>query len=528
MIVPTSNIILLKTPFEMDERNQLTFANIAAQYNYFSSLPKLEYDNCTYQRKEGVIRYLTDNGLTYEDLLEYNYCMYQNESYSNKWFYAYIDNIEYKNDGMSEVSITTDAFQTWQFDINYKQSFVEREHVNDDTFGLHTIPENLEHGEYISAEEKTDFNYTTTCYVVVATTEMFDETKERPFNEYNKIYSGLIYNIFKTIAPVNAFLSNLDEAGRGDIVNSLFIIPSSMGLNANLDEWSFTRGQSSYLFYTYKENVSSSAFDFGSIQIQKPSHVGTNYVPKNNKVFTYPYNCLYISNNTGMSAEYRYEDFSNQNNITFNVYASITPGCSIKAIPNNYKGVSSNIEESINGSKLPICSWNTDVYTNWLTQNAVNNKLSILSSGIGIVSSAVSRNIMGIVNGFMGIANTQAEIYQHSFMPNQARGNTNSGDVVFSTGNSDFSIYYMTIKDEYAQTIDNFFSMFGYKVNLLKIPSITGRTNWNYVKTIDINITGDFPQTDLQKIKDIFNNGCTFWHNPLTFLDYSQSNTIVS
>ena len=31
----------------------------------------------------------------------------------------------------------------------------------------------------------------------------------------------------------------------------------------------------------------------------------------------------------------------------------------------------------------------------------------------------------------------------------------------------------------------------------------------------------------MQKIKDIFDNGITFWHNPSTFLDYSQSNNIV-
>ena len=69
--------------------------------------------------------------------------------------------------------------------------------------------------------------------------------------------------------------------------------------------------------------------------------------------------------------------------------------------------------------------------------------------------------------------------------------------------------------------------MFGYKVNDTKIPNITGRSNWNYVKTVDINITGDFPQADLQEIKDMFNAGCTFWHNPSTFLDYSQNNPIV-
>ena len=91
-------------------------------------------------------------------------------------------------------------------------------------------------------------------------------------------------------------------------------------------------------------------------------------------------------------------------------------------------------------------------------------------------------------------------------------------------GRNGFSFYKMSIKKEYAKIIDDFFSMFGYKVNEVKIPNVTGRQNWNYVKTIDANILGDIPQEDMQKLKDIFNSGVTFWHNPNTFLDYSQSN----
>ena len=91
-------------------------------------------------------------------------------------------------------------------------------------------------------------------------------------------------------------------------------------------------------------------------------------------------------------------------------------------------------------------------------------------------------------------------------------------------GRNGFSFYKMSIKQEYAKIIDDFFSMFGYKVNEVKIPNVTGRQNWNYVKTIDANILGDLPQEDMQKLKDIFNSGVTFWHNPNTFLDYSQSN----
>jgi len=113
-------------------------------------------------------------------------------------------------------------------------------------------------------------------------------------------------------------------------------------------------------------------------------------------------------------------------------------------------------------------------------------------------------------------------------MSPQAQGNLNSGDINYSMQETTFTCYQMSIKQEFAQIIDKYFDMFGYKVNTIKAPNITGRTNWNYVKTIECNFEGDIPQQFLQIIKRIFNNGITLWHNPTTMFDYTQSNTIVS
>ena len=77
--------------------------------------------------------------------------MYQNENYSDKWFYAFIVNMEYRADNLTYITIGTDVWQTWQFDITLKESFVEREHVAkvDDTTYKNLEPEGLEIGEPI-------------------------------------------------------------------------------------------------------------------------------------------------------------------------------------------------------------------------------------------------------------------------------------------------------------------------------------------------------------------------------------------
>ena len=119
-ITPQTDIYLLKCPIEADNRNQINFANATSQYNYFASLPKLVIDNCTYQRKDDVMR------LPYhiDDIINYNYVMYRNEAYGNKWFYAFITNMEYSSDHMTFVTIKTDVYQTWQFQLDFKKSFV--------------------------------------------------------------------------------------------------------------------------------------------------------------------------------------------------------------------------------------------------------------------------------------------------------------------------------------------------------------------------------------------------------------------
>ena len=109
-------------------------------------MPSIELDNATYQRKDGFIRFKGN----FEDLIGYNYCMYKNEDFSNKWFFAFISDMKYQNPNLTYIYLETDVFQTWQFDFIFKKSFVSREMVNiaEDIAGNFLVPEGLETGEY--------------------------------------------------------------------------------------------------------------------------------------------------------------------------------------------------------------------------------------------------------------------------------------------------------------------------------------------------------------------------------------------
>ena len=78
---------------------------------------------------------------------------------------------------------------------------------------------------------------------------------------------------------------------------------------------------------------------------------------------------------------------------------------------------------------------------------------------------------------------------------------------------------------ENIKMIDDYFSMYGYKVNRLGTPHIHVRSKWDYLKTINGNLEGNIPEVDMKKLIMMINNGCTFWHDTSHFLDYSQTNS---
>lgn len=551
-ITPSTNLKLLKNPNNLSNQNQLTFSNAESQFNYFNSLDKLEVEDFTYQRKDYVIRYKAH----IDSILDYNYCMYQNENYTNKWFFAYIVNMRYVNDNLTEITIKTDVFQTYQFDLVYKASFVEREHVSDDTIGLHTIPEGLETGEYISREvTSTAFGNAhpvimVTQYCQLTNTsdssgyDMENENKLKDGGGYlNGIYQGCEYLLCGNSLAAQNIIAAYSKAGKLDSIVGMFMAPDSLtGFlppeSSNIWYYSSWSGGLAYGPFLYLNQFEGYTSDMGVFAIGKPYNHIDGVAPKNNKLYTYPYIYLLGTNNTGITNTYLYEYFDDQEltgYCQFQTNGVICPGCSIKTVPLDYKNIMYNYSEGIPLGKYPICSYSGDMYTNWLTQNSVNAAISIANSGLQVVAGGILAGtgagaLVGagqIASGLTGIASTLGTIYEHSLMPPQAQGDINTGDINFTRTGNNFSFYRMNIKAEMVNIIDNYFSMYGYKVSTVKIPNITGRANWNYVKCIGANIEALIPEDYLNEIKELFNAGITLWHNPNTFLDYTQNNGIV-
>lgn len=543
-VTPHTQVYLLKCPLEADQLNQLSFSNATAQYNYFNSLPKVELFNFTYQRKDNVIRVPEH----IDSILNYNYVMYRNDNYSNKWFYAFITGMEYSSDHMTYVSIKTDVFQTWQFNMVWKQSFVEREHVSNDTIGFHTVPEGLNTGEYLCSKvderviATNDPDSDNKPIIVMQVSDPYtNTTRTNGLPTTNKaVYAGVpsgvqIYGFDYTdagLAKLNTTIGLFDGAGKADSIMAIFLAPK------NCATFETKHGVGDLSAETWKVAVG----DYGAngtnlFQIYRSTTLD-GYTPKNNKMFTREFSYLYVTNNGGSDVVFAYEDFTG-GVPEFVINYALDQGGAVRLNPYNSRksltgGEGMCFNEGVNGTKLPICGWNSDYYLNWKAQNgkalevqawssAINFGVTTLGTMAGSTSPAGSS-----VTGLAGdVAQMALQDRQAKIVPDQAKGASLSGDLCFGTGQAKFVFRNMTVRNEYARIIDDYLTAFGYKVNTLKVPNITGRRNWNYVKTIGANIEGDIPQADIDELKAIFNTGVTIWHNPNTFLDYSQANNII-
>lgn len=501
-IAPNTTIRMLNNvPLDNTYRNTIYFAYVSDQTAYFSGKSKYTFANQSYQRvNAGKLRIAQKA----DDLYDCNYLMFQNTSFGNKWFYAFVVAVEYVNNETSEITFEIDVMQTWHFDYTVNMSFVEREMSVTDKVGDNLVPENLEIGEYVYKDLGLTSLFNLYQVIVAAT---FDENFEDATGGiYGGVFSGLKYNVFASWQSAADFIEQATINNKADGIVSIFMLPIAF-------------------CYDYQTTIPE-VFD-----IERNKHLSDidGYVPKNNKLFTAPYNMLYVTNNEGGAANYAFEYFSTDK-CNFNLSGAMccTPECMV--VPLNYKGVEKNYNEKLVIGNFPQCAYTVDTFKAWVAQN--QNQLAI--GAINAVGQTVAgAATMYATGGLLGAGQTLSGIQQiggmlataadKSTLPPQARGG--GGSIInMANGIKGFQFYYAYIRAEFAMIIDNYFNTYGYATHRVKIPNRVIRPHWNYVKTVNVSLTGSVPADDMAKLRSIYDNGVTFWRNGNEVGDYSLDN----
>lgn len=472
--------------------------------------------------------------ISYNDALKCNYMCFQNPDYSNKWFFAFVDSIEYVNDNCVRIRYTIDEFSTWFDYWTPRSCFIVREHTNDDTVGANLIDEGLETGEYV-VNDTSYYNGLDELLYIVFATERYDEP-DPPLEEdfatnLGGIYSNGVAYANDNIAAMQGILQLYANAGKSDAIYAMYMVPK--GFVVQDPQYMRLPNQLAPVEKTYI--------------ISNPTQTLNGYTPKNNKLKCFPYRYLLMNNNNGISNVLHYEKFTT--GVNFIIKGVPCVGGSFKCVPHNYDNVDYNENEGIMAGKFPTLNWSKDEYINWLTQNGINvmgielNAYDAATVGAGIQTGlGVAQAAIGLPGGAENIGSGIGSLfsavvsnYRHSLIPPTARGNVNGGDINVCSHKNGFFFYQMSIRAEYARVIDDWFTSFGYKTNRIKIPNITGRQYFNFVQIganenigYSNNNERNVPAASMEIINTIFRNGVTIWHDHQYLGDYSVNNTIVS
>ena len=376
------------------------------------------------------------------------------------------------------------------------------------------------------------------------------------------------------VEEMNRIINNAVRYGKGDSIVESFITYSGFINSTGIDE------------------ITGEAYDYRyflpgiDVKIQRPKYLcgydsadRNTYIPKNNKLLTYPYVSFEI-NGYGERNELKYENWSTEQPRVF-ICSKFLPGSCIFVFPENYEGVRYNYDAGVASQPLPILPYTIDKFKNEynatinsrtaavtsLTETSISNGIySVLggAAGIGAAAGRTTKSInpvgeqgplplnqatkysmtgsmaggiaksavdggQGLTGALMsyhqGMREFEAQLRDVENRP-LAIANQNAAPSLPALNSNSAAPYivWKSIRKEFAQKIDDFFTRYGYKVSKYKEVDIHTRPVYNFLKCNQARVEGSIPNEDLMQIKTILEKGITFWHDPSKILDYSVDN----
>lgn len=497
-----------------DYKHTIWFDDHSAQLAYFAGKVAKTFSAYSYIRKSWSLKV----DATMEQARTWTYLYFQNGN--GKTYYYFINNIEYVNDNTVELFIEMDVMQTYLHEYTLHRCFVEREHSATDEPGDNIVEESLELGELVTLKKSNVDMQELTLLVLSPGYPVGDGLGGRSHWSFDGVYSGLgVYSIDSDHWDEFA-LDLMENASFNEGIVTMWMYPKSLVQRDGAEE------------STYKEVKGTGTLDTSTA---RPTSLD-GYTPRNKKLLTYPFNLLYVSNNSGGAGAFRYERFNNPSQCVFRVCGAITPEGGTKMYPTGYDNQPINYDAGVMGGNYPTCAWNQDVYKLWLAQNQHSQNMSMLMNGVQIVAGVAAiagapglGTLAGgglIASGATAIANNLAQRADMDLQPPQAKGSF-SASINIVNEHQTFTLFNKSVDADHARRIDQYFDMFGYRTNEVKIPNRNVRERWTYCKTIDCHVSGGLCTDDLRKIQSIYDNGITFWKNGDSIGNYGQSNNCL-
>lgn len=162
-----TNIDLLgSVPWQSDYKHVRYFSSKADQDSYFNSRTKIRsIENAKVVRIANDFSLLLE--LTPAQANKVSYLRFTNGKLDNKTYYAFVKGISFEAQGRCRLFVELDFYQTFLFDVSFRNSYIERQHGN-----VTLIEDNLALGqELITYNISESFPYKDYIFIVLVANE---------------------------------------------------------------------------------------------------------------------------------------------------------------------------------------------------------------------------------------------------------------------------------------------------------------------------------------------------------------------
>lgn len=220
---------------------------------------------------------------------------------------------------------------------------------------------------------------------------------------------------------------------------------------------------------------------------------------------------------------------SNMINASLNAVSSLSGGIASVLTGDIGGGISSLAGSGLGLAQSAIQNQINTQQTNMQNANALANASAQASASSQ--STAIGNALRNLATSYQNTTNIQNAVDSYNAKIHDAQA---TADSIVSGSNdllrvqaldlSTLVLYAYKPTQEYIDKLNQIWNMRGYATNTIDYPNLHSKFLWNYIQTVKCDISGDgIDPSDLEKIKRVFDNGITLWHDK-HIGDYSRNN----
>ena len=568
-ITPNSKLWLLKdVNLDPNYNYTMDFDSLLAQENYFNSKIDTEFD-----KNEGY-SYIRDNRaikveMPIDKLFGINYLMFENEE-TNKRYYAFITSKEWLRSDATAITIKIDPLQSFMFDYELEESFIEREHQDRFTSELtpiiNNVRENVDYGgnyqltkveKILSKSNKTTDKINIAWVIIICNDKLTDDSKTNVSSLDNYYYYAVPFESPETQVIDKKFyfkkLNENIELENAHIICKLIVSKNASKIvsiklyencpfSCNIKDYNtndilITESNATIVNVNGKNiininstiekdiNGNDSLRELNTYNLKLIDNVTLNInnapnIEYETKLYSDPYYFILMTNHNGEGLKINPKGLANIAKIPIYYIPVCSPDSKIMYYIKGYYGDNEGryynyIDNSVNEIALTSDKWQE-----YLSQNkasatagvAVNLGASALTTAIGAFTANPLAIAGGVLSFGQNVANTiirQQDIKQE---PNSVKSQGNNASFALVRQILGVELEFYSITEANKKRLFNYFNHYGYQCNDFKKPNLRSRYYFNYIKTIGANINTGIDADFRNELVTIYDNGITIFH----------------